>query len=63
MASETPYEIQISWNEEAGLFVAEVPALPGCRADGETHEEAREAAEALIAEWLDRADEAGYPVS
>ena len=32
------YEVIIYWSEEDQAFVAEVPELPGCLADGKTYE-------------------------
>ena len=34
------YEIIIYWSKEDNSFIAEVPELPGCIADGKTYEEA-----------------------
>ena len=34
------YEIVICWSEEDQAFIAEVPELPGCAADGQTYQEA-----------------------
>jgi len=34
------YEIILFWSYEDNVFVAEVPELPGCMADGLTYEEA-----------------------
>ena len=34
------YEIIIFWSDEDDAFVAEVPELPGCMADGSTYQEA-----------------------
>jgi predicted RNase H-like HicB family nuclease len=31
------YEIVIYWSQEDNAFIAEVPELPGCMADGETY--------------------------
>ena len=42
------YEIVIHWSEEDEAFVAEVPELPGCVADGETYQEALSNAEVII---------------
>jgi predicted RNase H-like HicB family nuclease len=47
------YEIIIYWSEEDGAFIAEVPELPGCMADGATYEEALRNAETVIAEWIE----------
>ncbi len=34
------YEIVIYWSDEDGVFIAEVPELPGCMAHGDTGEQA-----------------------
>ena len=34
------WEIQIYWSEEDKLYIAEVPELKGCFADGKTRAEA-----------------------
>ena len=57
MASE--YEIIIFWSEEDGAFVAEVPELPGCMADGHTYQEALSNAEQVVQEWVETAKEIG----
>jgi predicted RNase H-like HicB family nuclease len=56
------YELIIYWSEEDGAFVAEVPELPGCAADGATYREAVAAAEVAIQEWVETARELGRPV-
>ncbi|MBI2910445.1 MAG: type II toxin-antitoxin system HicB family antitoxin [Chloroflexi bacterium] len=56
------YEIIIYWSEEDGAFIAEVPELPGCAADGRTHQEALANAEVVIQEWIDTAKELGRPI-
>jgi len=53
------YEIIIFWSEEDNAFVAEVPELPGCMADGKTYQEALENAEQIIDEWIETAQEEG----
>jgi hypothetical protein len=40
---KSKFEVIIYWSEEDQAFVAEVPELPGCAADGETHREALQA--------------------
>jgi predicted RNase H-like HicB family nuclease len=57
------YEIIIFWSEEDTTFVAEVPELPGCMADGKTYQEALENAEQIIDEWIETAQEEGRPIS
>ena len=39
--------------DEAGYFVAEVPALPGCLSQGKTQEEALENIKEAIEGWLE----------
>ena len=53
------YEIIIFWSEEDDTFVAHVPELPGCMADGSTYQEALANAEQIIQEWIDTASEEG----
>jgi len=53
------YEIIIYWSEEDKAFIAEVPELPGCMADGKTYQEALSNAEVVITEWIDTAKELG----
>jgi len=53
------YEIIIYWSEDDSAFVAEVPELAGCMADGETYQEALANAEVIIGEWLETARELG----
>jgi predicted RNase H-like HicB family nuclease len=56
------YEIIIFWSEEDDAFVAEVPELPGCMADGKTYHEALSSAEQIIQEWIETAKELGRTV-
>jgi predicted RNase H-like HicB family nuclease len=60
MASK--FEIIIFWSEEDDAFVAEVPELPGCMADGKTYQEALSNAEQVIREWIETANELGRAV-
>ena len=46
------YEVIIYWSEEDKAYLAEVPELPGCMADGETHEKALKNVQVIIKEWL-----------
>ena len=56
------YEIILYWSSDDGAFIAEVPELPGCMADGETYREAIEHVEAVMAEWIETAKELGRPI-
>lgn len=56
------YEVIIYWSEEDGAFIAEVPELPGCMADGATKAKALQAAEKVAKEWVETARELGRVV-
>lgn len=53
------YEVTIFWSDQDNCFVAEVPELPGCMADGDTYQEAAANAETAINEWIDIATRLG----
>lgn len=57
--NQSRYEIIIYWSEEDQAFIAEVPELSGCMADGQSYEEALRNAEVVIIEWLETARELG----
>ena len=56
------YEVIIYWSEEDQAFIAEVPELPGCAADGQSYREALANAEVVIQEWLETASQLGRPI-
>jgi predicted RNase H-like HicB family nuclease len=56
------YELIIFWSHEDQAFVAEVPELPGCAADGATYAEAVANAEVVIQEWLETAKQLGRTI-
>ncbi len=58
----TRYEIILYWSDEDEAFIAEVPELPGCLADGATRQEALANAETVIEEWIETAKELGRPI-
>lgn len=60
--SKPKYKVCIYWSDEDRAFIAEVPALPGCAADGKTHREALRNAERIIQEWLATARDIGRPI-
>jgi predicted RNase H-like HicB family nuclease len=55
------YEVIIYWSDD-NAYVAEVPELAGCMADGATYQEALSNAEVIIQEWLDTARDLGRPI-
>ena len=48
--------------EDDGRWIAEVPELPGCAADGMTYKQALANAEIVIREWIETARELGRPI-
>jgi len=58
----TKYEIILYWSDEDQAFIAEVPELPGCAADGPTRAEALANVEVVIAEWIETARELDRPI-
>jgi len=56
------YEIIIFWSEEDAAYIAEVPELPGCMADGPTYHEALQNAERVIDEWIETAKSIGRAI-
>jgi predicted RNase H-like HicB family nuclease len=62
MPPEIRYEIIVSWSEADAAFIAEVPELPGCAADGATYQEAVANVEVVMREWVETARELGRPI-
>jgi predicted RNase H-like HicB family nuclease len=56
------YEVIIYWSGEDQAFIAEVPELPGCMADGTTAQEALSNVEVIAREWLETARELGRTI-
>ncbi|MBQ3922639.1 MAG: type II toxin-antitoxin system HicB family antitoxin [Spirochaetales bacterium] len=56
------YEIIIYWSEDDGCYIAEVPELPGCMADGTSRAEVLQNVEVIIAEWLETAELEGREI-
>ena len=62
MKSKWKYEIIIYWSEEDQTYIAEVPELPGCAADGPTYNQALANVEVIIREWIETAKELKRPI-
>jgi predicted RNase H-like HicB family nuclease len=56
------YGIILYWSKVDQTFIAEVPELPGCAADGATYQDALTNAEWVTREWIHTAHELGRPV-
>ncbi len=56
------YEVILYWSPEDQAFIAEVPELAGCAADGATRQEALASVEVVIEEWIQTAREIGRAI-
>lgn len=56
------YETIIYWSQDDDAFIAELPELAGCAADGSTPEEALRNLRIVAEEWLETAHELGRPI-
>ena len=56
------YQIILYWSNEDEAFIAEVPELPGCAADGATYQEALQNVEIVMQEWIETAKELGRQI-
>jgi len=56
------YEIVLCWSDEDQAYIAEVPELKWCAADGKTYQEALGNVEVVIAEWIETAKEKGWAI-
>ncbi len=56
------YEVIIYWSEEDQAFIAEVPELPGCTADGSAYQEALANVEIVVKEWIETGRDLGRPI-
>ena len=61
-ANALRYEVIIYWSAEDEAFVAEMPELPGCAADGPTVEAALAEVQVIAREWIETARELGRPI-
>ena len=56
------YEIILYWSDEDGVFIAEVPELPGCMAHGDSHEAVLSHIKEAMRLWLEVAQDRGLSV-
>ncbi|HWO03108.1 MAG TPA: type II toxin-antitoxin system HicB family antitoxin [Blastocatellia bacterium] len=62
MNNDYKYEIIIYWSNEDEAFIAEVPELPGCAADGSTYAAALANVDVIIQEWIETGIELGRAI-
>ena len=62
MEANLRFRVVISWSDEDDAFIAEVPELPGCAADGRTYQEAVANVEAVMREWIETARSLERPI-
>jgi predicted RNase H-like HicB family nuclease len=62
MPPDSRYEVVIYWSEADDAFIAEVPELLGCMADGPTYQTAVANVELVIGEWLETARATGRSI-
>ncbi len=62
MKAKNKYEIIIYWSKDDGAFIAEVPELAGCMADGKTQIEALSNVKVVIEEWIETATSLNRPI-
>jgi predicted RNase H-like HicB family nuclease len=62
LSQMSKYEVIIYWSEDDEAYIAEVPELPGCMADGSSYQDALANAELVIQEWIDTATELGRAI-
>jgi predicted RNase H-like HicB family nuclease len=60
--TEWKYEVIIYWSEDDQFYVAEVPELPGCAADGVTYQQALANVEVIVNEWIETARDLGREI-
>ena len=56
------YEMIVYWSEADDAYIAEVPELPGCMANGATYEETVKNVQVIIAEWVETARASGREI-
>lgn len=62
METNHRYEVIIYWSKDDNMFLAEVPELPGCMADGKSHQEALANVNEVIMQWIETARSLNRPI-
>ena len=56
------YEVIIYWSNDDNSFIAEVPELPGCMADGETYNDVIVNVQTIMEQWIETAKSLGRAI-
>ncbi len=56
------YTIFIQWSDMDDCYIASVPELPGCMADGNSQEECLRNLQVVIEEWIETAKKMGREI-
>jgi predicted RNase H-like HicB family nuclease len=56
------YEVIVYWSDVDDAYIAEVPELSGCMADGATYEETVKNVQVIIHEWIETARASGRDI-
>ena len=59
---EYKYLVNIYWSDKDGVYVAEVPELPGCATHGSSIKAAATRINDAIEEWIESIEETRYPI-
>ena len=62
MNNAIKYEVIIYWSDGDDAFIAEVPDLAGCMADGDSYETALANAQIVIRQWIETAESLGREI-
>lgn len=62
MPANVQYEIILYWSKDDQAFIAVVPELPGCAADGRTCQDALANVEVVMQEWIETSRELGRAI-
>ncbi len=56
------YRVVIQWSDDDAAYIAEIPALAGCMADGSTREEALRNLDHVAELWIAKAKKMGREI-
>ena len=56
------YEIIIYWSNDDNTYIAEVPELADCMADGASYDEVLQNIQIIIGEWIETAKSLGREI-